>query len=96
MSLPRIAFWIEPDDYQAFKAIVLDNDDLPETFDAWLKSTSEDVAKIEAAGRRVEKVLIKPDKFAAWIREDGINADRIALETFAVALSRMNRDNANR
>lgn len=90
----HVVYLIEPDDYQAFRAIIGNDETLPETFEAWRESNEQHLAKIAAAGQRVEKVVIKPHKFAAWCRASGLGANIESLGAFAVAQNRVNADDA--
>jgi hypothetical protein len=88
MANPRIAVWINAGDYAAFAQLIPNDPDFPDAFDVWYQQTTEQIAKLEARGVIVKKVVVDPQKFAAYCRASGLKADYTSLHAFAISLDR--------
>ena len=75
--------WYLRDDYPALLALFSDPDKLPKTFDAWLRHAERLEKRLQAAGLKVAKILIRPAPFAQWCKERGVSRDQAARLTFA-------------
>lgn len=82
---PPIALIIRPEDYDTFRALIPNDPEfLPDTYDAWLKRTSDEKAKCLARGDVLDEVIINPEEFAAYCRSAGLKPGRFSLDAFAV------------
>jgi hypothetical protein len=68
MSTPRLAIWFLPEDYSSIRELARGKSDLADTFDEWLQGARDEVARLEREGLAVEKVVVRPDEFAAWCK----------------------------
>lgn len=82
----RIAPWFRREDYDAFRRLIPDDPDMPDTFDEWLKVATEQVAKSGAHGG-IKQVILDPDKYARWRRAAGLDANYETIRAFAVAVA---------
>lgn len=89
---PRIAVWINRDDYDAFKGLSPNDPDLPDAYDDWLKIATEQAAKLEASSIPVEKVIINPQQFAAYCRASGIDTNNVTRGGFAIVAYRCQKE----
>jgi hypothetical protein len=78
--------WFSRENYNAIKAMVGPDTDLPDTFDAWLQRETERMARAEAKGLVAKKAVVDPDKFAAWCRASGVDANDFTLGAFATSI----------
>jgi len=78
---PRIA----REDYAAFKALLPDDPDLPDTFEEWQSINLRDDAKRVKSGHQVQGVAVAPAEFAEYCRACGRPASGAMLLAFAVA-----------
>lgn len=85
----RVAVWIKREDYPAFAELMPSDPEFPHTFDEWDKMTSEVVAKLEAQGTSIKKIVVDPKEFAHYCKQSGLAASSHVLGAFAVALDTM-------
>jgi hypothetical protein len=83
---PQPAIWIERHNYEAIKSLCVDDANLPNTYDEWLKIATEQITKVETQGIPVYKMAINPQEFSAYCRASGINTNYTTLGAFAVVL----------
>jgi hypothetical protein len=86
--LTRHKAWIAPKDYEAFKRLMPDDPDFPNTYDEWLKLANKEIAEIQAAGHFIERVEVYPNEFAAYCHASGIDGNSALLHAFSVAKAR--------
>jgi hypothetical protein len=67
--------WYARQDYRRIVEIMDDADQLPGTFDQWLKRAEATEREMKRAGHTVARTMIKPDEFAAWCRAKGLSLD---------------------
>jgi hypothetical protein len=82
--------WCREEDYDAFRRVFVDADNLPHTWTEFV-AVAEEREEFQKAKRRiVERVYIDPRTFADWCRTHGHRIDTHALRRFAyrVAISR--------
>ncbi len=75
--------WYSRQDYRRALEIMEDADQLPRTFDQWLKRAEATERQIKRAGHVVVRAMIKPEEFAAWCRAKGLNTDAKARTEWA-------------
>ncbi len=75
--------WYSRQDYRRALEIMEDADQLPGTFDQWLKRAEATEREIKRAGHVVVRAIIKPEEFAAWCRAKGLNIDTEARTEWA-------------
>jgi hypothetical protein len=85
---PQPAIWIQREDYDAFKRLSLNDPDLPHTYDEWLKVATEQIAKSEAGGLVVDRIVVDPQQFAAFCKAGGIETNYTTLRGYVIALNR--------
>jgi hypothetical protein len=85
MPKSKIGPAIRDEDYQTFREIC---SDLPETFGEWTKNAADIDRRLRARGIVVDRIVIKPDEFAAWTRERGLSRDELARRAFAITKER--------
>ena len=73
--------WLRAEDWPRWQSI--DSKLLP--FDRWLKKISTAIDQIELSGSRTEKVVVDPDVFAAWCRNNGKAIDSNSRALYAAA-----------
>jgi len=80
--------WMRKEDWPRWLAI---DPDFQPDYEKWLRKVEAGIQRLEAEGRKVEKVLLDPDEFIAWSREfAGGRADSQARSQYA-ALRLMGR-----
>lgn len=58
--------WYKKEHWDQLKALFADGDQLPRTYDDWLKRAEEMKATVQAQGDAVIKVYIDPETFPEW------------------------------
>lgn len=85
---PQPAIWIRREDYDAFKRLSPNDPNFPDTYDEWLKDASEQIAKSEARGLVVDRIVVDPQQFAAFCKAGGIETNYATLGGYVIALNR--------
>ncbi len=81
--------WFRRDNFEAVRQMMNDRDQIPATFDAWEKKAQHRLAQEVPIGVIVEKVIIEPGEFAAFLDKDGGGkVDAKARSRFAVHVAR--------
>ena len=62
--------WYRPEDYARLKEMFEDSDKLPDTHGQWLEMAERVVRQMSDQGLRVIKIVIDPDTFPEWCREN--------------------------
>ena len=70
--MARIKPWISEHDFETFRQSAVDNLDLADTYDEWLKLAAEEEAQYRAVGIALDKVVVHPDEFAAYCLASGL------------------------
>ena len=64
--------WYRLEQYLQLRAMYVDGDTLPATYQEWLTEARKVYDVLLAEGFRLEKVLIDPVEFPAWCRRKGL------------------------
>jgi len=67
--------WYSRQDYQRALEMMDDADQLPGTFDQWLKRAEATEQEMKRAGHVTVRTIIKPEEFTAWCRAKGLKLD---------------------
>ena len=78
--------WYKQEDYDALRAIFQDGDQLPPTYDEWLKKAEAKKAEGEAEGDQVVKVFIDPETFPEWCRIKNLPMDANSRSQLAIEI----------
>lgn len=78
---PRIA----AEDYEAFKALLPGDADMPATFEEWQSNSLKSDAKRVKSGHRIQGVPVKPGEFSEYCRGLGRPPSSAMLIALAVA-----------
>lgn len=87
MTTPTTAVWLNRENYPTFKRLMPGDPYLCDTFDEWLETATEQIAKLKSNGITVEKIIPEPQKFAAYCKATGQKPNGIMLMGFCVAES---------
>ncbi|WEK50338.1 MAG: hypothetical protein P0Y66_22295 [Candidatus Kaistia colombiensis] len=66
-----VVAWFRRDNFEAVRQMMDDRDEIPATFDAWEKKIEHRLAKEVPVGTIVDKIVIEPSEFAAFLDKDG-------------------------
>ncbi len=75
---------IPEDEYEIFLAIIKGGAALPETYDRWLESTTEQNARAVSQGNIVNEVVVHVKDFADYCRSSGQVPTLALLNAFAI------------
>jgi hypothetical protein len=75
--------WYKKEDYETLKRLFTDGENLPETYDEWLKKAEGRLDEFRRNGQAFQKVYIDPDTFPAWCASRGIDIDAKARTRFS-------------
>ena len=84
MPKTHIAISILPEEYEAFVRFVPNDERFPDTYDDWVKRTSEENAKCKSRGDILNEVVIHPEEFAEYCRATRQEPSYVILEAVAV------------
>lgn len=87
MNIIAIA-WYRPQDYDRLKAMFVDGDEMPDTFQEWERSVLEMVAVLKSSGQRVVQAYIDPETFPAWCAARGLPLDTYAKTLYGAEYAR--------
>ena len=82
-SVIAMAWYENPVIYRTVRSIMSDKASLPVAFLDWRELAVRNCKMIEAAGNRVERVMITPAVFRDWARSSGHNHDAQGRQAFA-------------
>ena len=82
-SVIAMAWYENPVIYRTVRSIMSDKASLPVAFLDWCELAVRNCKMIEAAGNRVERVMITPAVFRDWARSSGHNHDAQRRQAFA-------------
>ena len=68
--------WYHRRDYAALLVLVSDRENMPATYDAWLKRAESTERQLQKAGIGVARVWIRPSPFAAWCKQRKLSPDQ--------------------
>jgi hypothetical protein len=80
--------WYRPQDYARLKAMFVDGDEMPDTFQEWESSVLEMVAMLTGSGQPVVKAYIDPETFPAWCAARGLPLDTHAKSRYGAEYAR--------
>ena len=75
--------WCREEDYDAFRAMFEDRDNLPLDWDKFVCIAQKAERLYRSQREIVERVYIDPNKFRLWCAENGLRVDRAARLEFA-------------
>lgn len=75
--------WFNREDYPRILEIMKDAHVLPPTYELWREKAENDERRAQAAGLRVVRAVIDPQKFIAWCATNGLDIDAKARTAFA-------------
>jgi hypothetical protein len=78
--------WYRREDYERIRGMMDDIDNFPETFDEWNDLAESQLADFVAQGMPVEKVIVDPDRFAAFCAQAKIKPDYQARVQYVAAM----------
>jgi hypothetical protein len=76
--------WILEKDYEAFKRLMPNDPDIPNTYDEWKKLVAEQDVHLAAVGQGVVREPVDPNEFANYCRMSHTDPDSIGLTAFAI------------
>lgn len=68
-------FWCKAEDYARLRAVSADQENLPETFEAWEAKVTARFDALVAAGHPLEKVIVDIDRLIAFCRAYNLPVD---------------------
>lgn len=77
--------WYRREDWDALRALFVDADVLPDTWDAWLSRAREIEQQVGRDGRRAVRAEIRPEAFRTWCADNGHALDAKGRMAFANA-----------
>jgi len=80
----RYRGWISPEHYEAFKRLMPDEPDLPDTYDEWLNIAEKEVAEIRGIGHTVKKINLDPDEFTEFCQASSVDRNAKTFHAFTV------------
>jgi hypothetical protein len=82
--------WYRREDFARLRAMYVDADEVPETYEAWLDKAMKFMGQMTLEGFYMVKVYLDPEAFAAWCESHGLEMDGKARAEYARdRLSRM-------
>ncbi|MGQ0502051.1 MAG: hypothetical protein ACT4P0_05485 [Panacagrimonas sp.] len=79
--------WYTREHYEEIRRTMADGAAMFRDYRRWLAAAKDNVARVEAQGYRVLKVVIEPEAFLAWCRRQGKRPDLDARLGFASELA---------
>lgn len=70
--LTGMVWYRNAEDFTRMKAMSTDSDDLPDTFEEWLRSARKSFDQLADQGLVMVKAYIDPDTFAQWCITHGV------------------------
>jgi hypothetical protein len=75
--------WYNRADFHALRSWFTDGDNLPKTYEEWLRTAEMREAQLRADGTQVVRALIEPVAFNSWCANQGMVADSQARSKYA-------------
>ena len=82
-SVIAIAWYENPVIYRTARLIMSDKSSLPVAYMDWRELAVRNCKMIEAAGNRIERIMITPAVFRDWARSSGHDHDAQGRQAFA-------------
>ena len=79
--------WFMSGYYVRTRDLMADRDQLPEDYDVWLLSTRQIEGELKRVGYEITRVMIKPQAFLAWCKEQQMAPDGQARTAYAKAMA---------
>ena len=79
--------WYKEEHWDALKALFVDGDRLPPSYEQWLERAEAMKAEAQAAGDTVIKVFIDPETFPEWCASKGLPMDSEARSQLAIEVA---------
>jgi hypothetical protein len=74
--------WYRRRDYRALSKLFSDPENLPNTFEEWLKLALLSEGRFQRDGLAVARIVIRPVAFAAWCKERNLIPDQRTRLTY--------------
>jgi hypothetical protein len=75
--------WYRREDYEAIRAIMIDSEELPDTYDKWFYQAEKTAKHLKRCGLLVERVYLNPHEFPDWCKTKGMQLNGAARSAFA-------------
>ncbi|MGI8981274.1 MAG: hypothetical protein ACR2FY_18770 [Pirellulaceae bacterium] len=75
--------WYTPESYPLCRAVMLDGNEFPETYEEWLRRALQLEQATEQNGQLFVRAMIDPQQFPAWCTAHGHRPDRQGRIEFA-------------
>lgn len=85
--------WCREEDYSAFRAIFEDADDLPESWESFIKPRERAEKDFKDKGQLVVRVYINPRTFPAWCATKGYRINAKASDLLAAEIANKQQRN---
>ncbi|MDT7849935.1 hypothetical protein Q9292_09960 [Methylophilus sp. VKM B-3414] len=87
--------WYTAEEYDAAISIMADRDNLPRSYDAWLKKAIHTEQQAIASGYAVQRVIINPKEFSRWCHDRGLDINAEARGRYITEVA-INSKSGNR
>lgn len=92
-SVVGILWFMDENQYQAFRNISTDSDEFPELYTTWLIYANKFIRQTEIQGKKVIKIIVEPLRFYSWCHQLKLNPDARARKKY-VELKMRQQDSA--
>jgi hypothetical protein len=79
--------WFMGGYYARTRDLMADRDQLPEAYDVWLMSARQIEGELKRVGYEITRVMIEPQAFLAWCKEQRMTPDGQARTAYAKAMA---------
>jgi hypothetical protein len=82
--------WYRREDYEAIRTIMVDSEELPDTYDKWFYQAEKTAKYLKRRGLAVERAYLDPHEFPDWCKANGMQLNGAARSAFASEGARHN------
>jgi len=75
--------WLRRDQWDLFRRVFAGDDELPASYDEWLRGSQDAVLQWTAAGFHIKRVEIDVEQLVAWCRRQRRPVDALAMMLFS-------------
>jgi hypothetical protein len=86
--------WCREEDYDAFIAMFKNSEDLPGTWNEFIKPYEQAEKQFQAKGQTVKRIYINPRTFRDWCARKGYQVNAKSCERFAAEIAIKEQRNA--